>query len=75
MTITYVDQSDCKKCYSDLKIYAKTLVKSRASNLIVVVESKIKRKILDKNIEKHEVEAFFKKKCARKMIVLLHHSQ
>ena len=48
-----------------------TSYKSRASNLIVLVESVIKLKILHKNIEKREQEPFLKKKCARKMIVLL----
>ena len=35
------------------------LKKSRASNLIVLVESEIKHKILYKNIEKRELEAIF----------------
>ena len=49
-----------------------TSQKSRTSNLIVLVESEIKHEILHKNIEKHELEAIsFKKKCARKMILLL----
>ena len=49
-----------------------TSQKSRASNLIVLVESEIKHEILHKNIEKHELEAIsFKKKCARKTILLL----
>ena len=38
-----------------------TSSKSRASNLIVLVESEIKHKILHKNIEKRELEAIFKK--------------
>ena len=36
-----------------------TLYKSRASNLIVLVESVIKHKILHKNIEKRELEVTF----------------
>ena len=40
-----------------------TSQKSRASNLIVLVESEIKHEILHKNTEKHELEAIsFKKK-------------
>ncbi len=39
--------------------------------LIVLVESVIKHKILHKNVEKLKLQAFFKEKCARKMIVLL----
>ncbi len=41
-----------------------TSQKSRASNLIVLVESEIKHKVLHKNIEKRELEAIFKKKNA-----------
>ena len=37
--------------------------KSRASNLIVLVESEIKHKILHKNIEKRELEATLKIMC------------
>ena len=48
-----------------------TSYKSRASNLIVLVESVIKLKILHKNIKKRELEPFLLKKYARKMIVLL----
>ncbi len=36
-----------------------------------LVESEIKHKILHKNIKKRELEAIFKIKCAREMIVLL----
>ena len=46
-------------------------LKSRASDLIVLVESEVKHKIYHKNIEQGELEAFFWKKCAKKMIVLL----
>jgi hypothetical protein len=35
------------------------------------VESEIKHKILHKDIEKCELEAILKRKCAGKMIVLL----
>ena len=35
------------------------LKKLRASNLIVLVESEIKHKLLYKNIEKRELEAIF----------------
>ncbi len=40
--------------------------KSRASNLIVLVEPEIKHKIYHKNIEKGELKPISKKKCARK---------
>ncbi len=40
--------------------------KSRASNLIVLVESEIKRKIYHKNIEKGEQEAISLKNAPRK---------
>ncbi len=48
-----------------------TSYKSRASNLIVLVESEIKHNVLHKNIKKYELKAIFKKKCARKIIVLV----
>ena len=44
--------------------------KSRASNLIVLVEAENKHKLLHKNIEKLELQAIFKKKCVRKMITV-----
>ena len=45
---------------------------SKASNLIVLVESEMKHEILHKDIEKRELKAIFlRKKCARKRIVLL----
>ena len=46
-------------------------LKSRASNLIVLVESEVKHKIYHKNTEQSEPEAIFWEKCAKKMIVLL----
>ena len=42
--------------------------KLRASNLIVLVESKIKHEIFNKKID---LEQFFKKEISRKMIVSL----
>ena len=39
-----------------------TSEKSRASNLIVLVESEITHKVLHKNIEKRELDDIFKKK-------------
>ena len=43
-------------------------LKSRASNLIVLVESEVKHKIYLKNIVQGELEAIFLKKYARKML-------
>ena len=49
-----------------------TVTSQRASNLIVLVESEIKHKTLNKNIGKRELEAIFKKKkCPRKIVLLL----
>ncbi len=49
-----------------------TITSLRVCNLIVLVESEIKHKILPKNIEKtRTVSQFKKKKCARKIIVSL----
>ncbi len=39
--------------------FYEVIEKLRASNLIVLVESEIKHKILYKNIEKRELEAIF----------------
>ena len=47
---------------SEARINYITSQKSRASNLIVLLESEIKHKILHKNIKKRELEAIFLKK-------------
>ncbi len=47
---------------SEARINYITSQKSRAGNLIVLVESEIKHKILHKNIKKCELEAIFLKK-------------